>query len=118
MHLRILLGCAAAALILTGCGKGGGSSPTSTATTEAQRERSALPTESVAKVPSDVNCGSEKPVWVNTHTKAYHTSDDPYYGRTKNGKYMCASAATSEGDHPAGQRHKGTKSNSSGSSGN
>lgn len=52
-----------------------------------------------AKVP---NCGAVKAVWVNLNSKAYHEAGDPYYGRTKNGEYLCPSAAKAQGFHPAG----------------
>lgn len=48
------------------------------------------------------NCGAVKAVWVNTNSHVYHEPGDPYYGKTKHGKYMCPSAAKKEGDHPAG----------------
>ena len=41
-------------------------------------------------------------VWVNTKSKAYHDQSSPYYGKTKEGKYMTEAAAKAEGDHPAG----------------
>jgi len=60
----------------------------------------------------DMDCGAVKPVWVNTKTHVYHTMNDPMYGKTKHGKYMCPSAAKAEGDHPAGgammQKHPKT----------
>lgn len=114
-------------LALAACG-GGKTTTTSTTTngttagtmgkTEAQREAGALPMGAAA--PVDVNCGAVKPVWVNLHTKAYHDAGDPYYGKTKNGKYMCPSAANAAGFHPAGSRmHSGMNSgmNSSNASG-
>ena len=45
----------------------------------------------------DMNCGAVKPVWVNTKSGTYHEPGDPYYGHTKQGKYMCPSAARSAG---------------------
>jgi hypothetical protein len=111
-------------IALAGCGGGKSTSTTSTttstapqaaATSEAQRETAALPQNAMQPVPSDLNCGAVKPVWVNLRSKAYHESDDPYYGRTKNGKYMCPSAAQAAGYHPAGSEkhhhHKGSSMN-------
>ncbi len=56
-------------------------------------------------VPAGLKCGAVKPVWVNLNTKSYHTSDDPYYGKTKNGKYECPAQAVTDGYHAAGSSH-------------
>jgi hypothetical protein len=53
----------------------------------------------------DMNCGAVKPVWVNTKSGTYHEPGDPYYGHTKQGKYMCPSAAHSAGYHAARSGH-------------
>jgi hypothetical protein len=58
--------------------------------------------ESAAGAMAAPNCGAVKAVWVNLNSKAYHEPGDPYYGKTKNGKYMCPSAAKAAGFHPAG----------------
>jgi len=107
----------AAIVALAACGGSKTTTTTTTVasaapTTEAQREQSALPMAGVAAVPKDVNCGAVKPVWVNLNTKAYHTSDDPYYGKTKNGKYECPSAAVADGYHAAGAMHSKKHKNS------
>jgi len=96
-----------AAIFVSGCGGGNdnaSSAPSPTATTEAQREQAALPLTQAAPIPSDLHCKSDI-VWVNMGTKAYHEPADPYYGRTKNGKYMCKAAADAAGYHKAGSHH-------------
>lgn len=105
--LRTLGAAAMIALAFSACGGGKTTTINKTTTmaqptTEAQRETAALPQSQVQPVPADLNCGAVKPVWVNLHTKAYHEANDPYYGRTKNGKYMCPSDAAQQGYHAAG----------------
>ena len=36
-------------------------------------------------------------VWVNTATKVYHREGDPWYGRTKAGKFMTEADAIKAG---------------------
>jgi hypothetical protein len=108
---RSVAALAAATLTLTLAACGGNKTTTETTATtapmsEGARERAALPMGSMAPVPSSLHCGAVKPVWVNTHTKVYHDYDDPYYGRTKHGEYMCPSAAAAAGYHPAGEHVK------------
>ena len=45
---------------------------------------------------------SDPVVWVNTSTHVYHTQSDKLFGKTKNGKYMCTSAATAAGARLSG----------------
>jgi hypothetical protein len=80
---------------------------------ETHRESNALPNRGAAPIPSSVRCGAVKPVWVNLKSGAYHEPSDPYYGRTRNGKYLCPSDAAAQGYHPAGSmrsHHRRSKS--------
>jgi hypothetical protein len=55
------------------------------------------------------HCPGDTVVWVNLGgSKAYHTSDDKYYGKTKHGAYMCQKEADQSGFH-AGGRRSGSK---------
>ena len=66
-------------------------------------------------IPKDLGCSGNDVVWVNMNTKSYHESSDPYFGRTKNGKYMCKAAADAAGFHMAGSMHSHHSKNMSGS---
>ena len=110
---RIVTLVASVALIaaLAGCG-GSGSSNTSsspaaapTATSVIQGEQNALPLAVAAKIPPGLKCTSSDIVWVNLHRKTFHDPGDPWYGKTKNGEYMCRNDAVAAGDRPAGSRH-------------
>ncbi|HEY7992823.1 MAG TPA: hypothetical protein VID24_01270 [Candidatus Eremiobacteraceae bacterium] len=112
-----------AAALVAGCGGGSQSSSSQasavpTATTEAQREQAALPTSAMQPVPKDLGCSGSDVVWVNLKSKSYHESGDPYYGRTKNGKYMCKTAADAAGYHMAGAMHTHHSKMMNGSGGN
>ncbi|MEO6914105.1 MAG: hypothetical protein ABI182_08815 [Candidatus Baltobacteraceae bacterium] len=108
--IRFAGAAAVASLLLAGCG-GGSKSETTTRTVTGTTTNLPLSTagamtqNATAAVPADVNCGAVSPVWVNLKSKAYHEVGDPYYGKTKNGKYMCPSAATAAGYHAAGGAH-------------
>ena len=47
-----------------------------------------------------ISCPGDAAVWVNARSKAYHLQGDPFFGRTKHGKFECRKAADAEGDHP------------------
>ena len=44
-------------------------------------------------------------VWVNTATKVYHREGDPFYGKTKHGKYMTESEAVQSGYHASKSKY-------------
>jgi hypothetical protein len=44
-------------------------------------------------------CGTDPVVWANLKSKTLHTSGDEYYGKTKEGAFMCQSVAVKEGMH-------------------
>ena len=114
-HLKIVTMVASLALATTLFGCGGGSSNNSsssttattapTPTSVAYAEQNALPLAVAAKVPSGLKCASADVVWANMHTKAMHDPGDPYYGKTRNGAYMCRATAEAQGYHMAGARH-------------
>jgi hypothetical protein len=106
-----LVASLAAGAALVGCGGGSsntGATPAAspTATSVIEGEQRALPLAVAARVPSGLKCANEDIVWANMHTKAYHDPGDPYYGKTRNGVYMCRDTANAQGFHPAGQRHR------------
>ena len=111
-HFRLVTFVAsiAAAAVLAGCGGGGSSNSSSpsaapTPTSVIQGEQNALPLAVAAKIPAGMKCASADIVWVNMHRKTYHDPGDPWYGKTKNGMYMCRADAVAQGDHAAGSRH-------------
>jgi DNA uptake protein ComE-like DNA-binding protein len=48
-------------------------------------------------------------VWVNLDTKVYHREGDPWYGKTKNGKYMTEAEADAAGYRASKQKVAGGK---------
>jgi len=57
-------------------------------------------------------CGSDPIVWGNTNSHAYHPQNDPLFGKTKHGTYLCQGQAQQAGFHAAGQRPSHQTSNS------
>ena len=56
------------------------------------------------------HCSGDTVVWVNLGgSKAYHVSGDKYYGKTKQGAYMCQKEADQSGYHAAGSRAAAAK---------
>lgn len=113
-HSKIVTLVAMLVLCATFVGCGGGSSNTNsstsataapTPTSVAYAEQNALPLTVAAKIPPGLKCATADTVWANMHTKAYHDPGDPYYGKTKNGAYMCKETAVAQGFHAAGAAH-------------
>lgn len=71
------------------------STSTSSAMTAAPKAADEYKTEAEATR----TCGTDPVVWANLRSKALHTSSDRYYGKTKEGAFMCQSVATREGMH-------------------
>jgi len=57
---------------------------------------------------SKPNCGAVSPVWVNLNSKVYHEPDDPVYGKTKHGEYLCPNQAKAQGFRKAGTHKSST----------
>jgi hypothetical protein len=96
-----------AAALIAGCG--GNQAPVNTgtvppATPMGQMHNMAMPAAKAAPIPKGLHCKDEI-VWVNTPKKTYHEASDPWYGRTKQGQYMCKAAAVTAGYHAAGMGH-------------
>ncbi len=61
----------------------------------------AAPAGSADEATAKQKCGTDPVVWGNPNSKAYHTSDSRYYGKTKKGTFMCMKDAASAGYHAA-----------------
>jgi hypothetical protein len=101
--LRILCCAAGIALSLAACGGHKTDQTNTTSTTRTDQTGSMRESGSMAgsTTPTGLHCGAVKPVWVNTRTHVYHEPGDPYYGKTKSGKYLCPRQAVAEGDRAA-----------------
>lgn len=101
------LAVAAAIISLTACGGGGKKNAAAASSSPAaaggytQTKAGAAGTGAVEPVPAGMNCGGTQPVWVNERSHVFHLAGDPYYGRTKHGKYMCERDAARAGYHPS-----------------
>ena len=107
MIKRIVV-CIAVMAVLAGCGHKASTrttttvnSPAPAASAAAMGTESGAAAASQAPVPSSMDCGGAQPVWINEKTHVYHTAGDPYYGKTKHGRYLCERDARKEGYHAA-----------------
>jgi hypothetical protein len=121
-----LLAVAAASAVLAACG-GGARSTTTDKTTVTSRVTAPAMSEGrpavapsgemqpmngtpAQPIPRNLNCSATEIVWVNTKNHVYHYANDMYYGRTKQGTYMCERDAVAEHDRAAGARSSGSSS--------
>ena len=59
------------------------------------------PVRSLSAAPQAKTEKKEVTVWVNTRSHVYHCPGSPWYGKTKQGKYVGECEAQKEGDRPA-----------------
>lgn len=107
--------CAAAITLLSACGQHAATrnhsyiTPAPVAsvpgTEQNAEERNAIPAASMAPLYGSTSCNGGAPVWVNERTHVYHVQGDPFFGRTKQGHYMCKADAIKEGDREARTSH-------------
>jgi hypothetical protein len=109
MKFRVVL-IAAIALSLAACGGGGrrasntaspAASPAAAGSPGAYGSQKGAASMGTAQPVPSMDCGGTQPVWVNERSRVFHLAGDPYYGRTKHGKYMCERDAAKAGYHPS-----------------
>jgi hypothetical protein len=103
--------CIAAMALLAACGQKASTrnnsvtSPAPAASVtqgeQTRAERNAMPAATMAPMYGATSCNGGAPVWINERTHVYHVQGDPYYGRTKKGRYVCEGDAVKEGYHKA-----------------
>jgi competence protein ComEA len=71
---------------------------------------SAPPAKTAASAPASDVVAQTPPskgmVWVNTATKVFHREGDPWYGKTKHGKFMTEADAVAAGNHESKEKMK------------
>lgn len=107
----IVTGLLVASLSLGACGgsNGGQNAANGTATAAGQAMNGPAP------IPADLKCKTQI-VWVNLSSGKYHEQNDPWFGRTQHGEYMCLAEANLRGYHLAGGGSGSMGSGMSGSS--
>ncbi len=87
-------------------GSGAAAAPPAAAAA-APKAEAKKPVESAASSPTSVQAPPAKGmVWVNTATKVFHREGDPWYGKTKHGKYMTEEDAVKAGYHESKEKPK------------
>lgn len=74
-----------------------------------QAQSSSAPSTSASSKPQQFKteaeaksaCGTQPVVWANTSSHVLHAAGTRYYGKTKNGGYMCENTAEQAGYHMA-----------------
>jgi hypothetical protein len=51
------------------------------------------------EAPARKHCPQDQVVWLNLPTGIYHLQGERWYGRTKNGAFVCRREADAAGDH-------------------
>jgi ABC-type glycerol-3-phosphate transport system substrate-binding protein len=109
--LQVLTALAAAAALAACGGKAASDANTSAGGMMENAANTAAGTPAATQIgagsQTPMDCGAVQPVWVNLKTMKYHEPNDPYYGKTKHGEYMCPAQARKAGYTPAGggERH-------------
>jgi hypothetical protein len=122
MIALILLGAAAALPAYAQMAPGRGTAPTAhPAPATAQASATGAPRTSAAgqfttEAAAKAHCPTDTIVWANLSSKAYHTSSERYYGKTKRGAYMCLKEAEAAGFHAPGARASKTATKTGGGS--
>jgi hypothetical protein len=103
-----------AALVITAAGQVAAQTPAAhPAATSSLHSKKARPSETsslaadqfTSEQAAKSHCPGDAVVWVNlAGSKAYHTSGNRYYGKTKHGAFMCQKEADQSGFHAAGRR--------------
>jgi hypothetical protein len=111
MTKRIVI-CIAAIALLAGCGQKASTrnnsvvSPAPVASGGGQSQsQGGVSAASAAPVPTGMDCAGGQPVWINERSHVYHVAGDPWYGRTKHGRYLCERDARKEGYHESSSSH-------------
>jgi hypothetical protein len=79
-------------------------SPASTPLPRGTRSRTGASNQFSTEQAAKAHCPDDTLVWVNLGSKAYHTSGDRFYGKTRRGAYMCQKEAEAAGYHAPGHR--------------
>ncbi len=111
----IVTGLLAASLSLGACGGGSNSGQNAANSTPSAAGQAMNAMNGPAPIPADLKCKTQI-VWVNLSSGKYHEQNDPWFGRTKHGEYMCLAEANLRGYHLAGGGNGSMGSGMSGSS--